>query len=89
MYKKLEITLVSTQTQYLEEETAVTAKYKLTDPSEMVNRYEEVEGEQVLVPTPREYGIYSTEVSFEAGYDPTKEEINSAVNDKEGIVSTY
>ena len=92
MYKKLEIELQSSTNTYLEDKVEVTCNFKLSDPSEIIKNYKHNPADpSVRIETSEQkpYGNYTVKVDFPKDASPSKEEILDAVNDLDGIVSTY
>lgn len=88
MYKKLKIELIGSNITYGQDSVSVNCNFKLLDPSQMVDQHmPHEEGEKE--PKMREMGNYNVVVEFPVGSEPTKTEILDAVNDLDGIVSTY
>ncbi len=88
MYKKLKIELIGSNITYGDESVSVNCNFKLLDPSQMVDQSMPHEETQ-LPPKMREMGNYDVTLEFPVGSEPTKKDILDAVNDLDGIVSTY
>ncbi|MBL4881225.1 MAG: hypothetical protein JKX82_07860 [Oleispira sp.] len=86
MYKKLKIVLVGSSINYNPDEVVVQCNFKMYDPSE-----------SVVIPNPegeaktqlKEMGNYSVEVKFDKDFEPTKSDLLDAVNELDGVVSSY
>ena len=86
MYKKVKIELVGSNISYREDKVVAACEFKMTDPSHTFEHVNE-EGETEI--RFRAMGNYNVSVKFEADAEPTKADILAAVNDLDGIVSTY
>lgn len=82
MYKKMRIELVGSNIMYSSEKTLVRCTFQMRDQDKNMA----AEGE------PANYalcGSWLTEVEFDAGTEPTKDDILAAVLLKQGVVSSY
>ena len=93
MYKKFEIKLDKSTNTYLEDKIEVLCQFSYCDPSDLVVGHQmgmpSDPENQSDVPSPRHYGNYNVTIDFPLGDNPSKAEILAAVNNLDGIVSTY
>ena len=83
MYKKLKIELSQSHISYQVDKVSVKCDFKMTDPSHVIKGSGDSED------TFRAMGNFSTVIEFPANFEPTKSDILAAVNDLDGVVSTY